>query len=164
MPRLPIHYNNTHLYKIISKYLNITECYVGHTTDFTRRTSEHKVVCNNSNSKKYNRRVYQFIRDNGGWDNFQMVLIETCQCNNSLEARREERTHVEELQATLNSNMPSRTLNEWFEDNKDKLKSQRVEYYNTNRSILLMKKSEYYKENKELLAIKNKDYRETHKG
>ena len=37
MPKLPIDYSKTIIYKIICCDLNIKDCYVGHTTDFTRR-------------------------------------------------------------------------------------------------------------------------------
>jgi predicted GIY-YIG superfamily endonuclease len=45
MPRLPIDYANTLIYKIVCNDLNVTECYVGHTTDFTRRKSNHRYRC-----------------------------------------------------------------------------------------------------------------------
>jgi hypothetical protein len=37
MPKQPINYENTIIYKIVCNNLNINDCYVGHTTDFTRR-------------------------------------------------------------------------------------------------------------------------------
>ena len=47
MPRLPINYEKTHFYKIVSNDLSITDCYVGHTTDFKTRKTSHKTQCNN---------------------------------------------------------------------------------------------------------------------
>ena len=45
----------------------------------------HKTSHYNSNGKIYNGRInnkylYRFISDNGGWDNWDMVLIETLNC------------------------------------------------------------------------------------
>ena len=50
--------------------------------------------------------VYEFIRKNGGWDNWDMILIETIKCENNLEARKKEREHLEQLGATLNKERP----------------------------------------------------------
>ena len=76
MPRKQIDYSKTHFYKIVCKDTNIKDCYVGHTTDFTRRKSQHKHLCYAENDKGYNIYVYEFIRENGGWDNWNMVEIE----------------------------------------------------------------------------------------
>ena len=64
----------------------------------------------------------KFIRENGGWENFDMILIETCKCENGLDAERKERKYVEELKASLNCTIPSRTIKEqdkqYYEQNK----------------------------------------------
>ena len=44
MPRKPIDYTNTHFYRIVCKDTSINDCYIGHTTDFKRRKSEHKNI------------------------------------------------------------------------------------------------------------------------
>ena len=112
MPRKPIDYSNTIIYKIVCKDPIITDCYVGHTTDFVKRKSLHKSDCNNEKSKKYNYYVYQFIRDNGGWDNWDMIQIEKACCNDSNEACKRERHHIELLGASLNKNVPGRPRQE----------------------------------------------------
>ena len=88
MPRTPINYDNTHFYKIVCRDLTIKDCYVGHTTDFKRRKCEHKKHCNSKSLGKHTQLLYIPIRDKGGWDNFDMILIETVQCANVLEARK----------------------------------------------------------------------------
>ena len=121
MPKTPINYTNTILYQILCRDTTIKDCYVGHTTDFKRRKSDHKSTCNNQNSRNHNIHVYNFMRDNGGWDNFDMILIEARECANSLDARTIERGHVEELNSTLNVNIPSRTYKEWQQENNEML-------------------------------------------
>ena len=37
MPRKPVNYDNTHFYKIVCEDLTVSESYVGHMTDFTKR-------------------------------------------------------------------------------------------------------------------------------
>ena len=67
--------------------------------------------------------VYQFIRENGGFDNSDTRLIKTDFCENVLEARRKEREYIEQLNATLNTvKRPyaskaekEETLRHWYE-------------------------------------------------
>jgi hypothetical protein len=137
MPRQKVNYSNTMMYKIVSNDLNILDCYVGSTTDFTKRKYGHKSDCANINRKHYNFKVYKFIRDNGDWHNWSMVLIEMYPCTNHLESLQRERYWCENLNATLNSVVPSRTKQEY-----DK---------------------EYNVDHKDHLTEKSKKYRETHK-
>ena len=82
--------------------LNVTDIYVGATTDFIRRKSQHKTRCCNEKAKDHYTYKYQNIRDNGGWDNWTMVLIETLKCDDALQVRKLERNFIEQLKASLN--------------------------------------------------------------
>ena len=104
MPLKKIDYDNIHFYKIVCNDFRVKDCYVGHTSDFTTRKAQHKCACNNINNKHYDRYMYEFMRENGGWENWDMILIETLNCENGLEARKKEREHIENLNATLNLN------------------------------------------------------------
>jgi hypothetical protein len=42
-----IDYKKTIIYKIVCNDLNITDVYVGHTTNFINRKARHKYDCNN---------------------------------------------------------------------------------------------------------------------
>jgi predicted GIY-YIG superfamily endonuclease len=64
MPRVPINYAKTVIYKIVCNDLSITECYVGHTTDFVRRRQNHKYHCTHENDEKHNLKIYKTIREN----------------------------------------------------------------------------------------------------
>ena len=50
MPKTNIDYSNAIIYKIVCNNLNITDVYVGHTTQFTKRKNIHKCRCNNDTS------------------------------------------------------------------------------------------------------------------
>jgi len=133
MPQTAINHQNTVIYKIVCNDLNITEVYVGSTTDFKRRKCQHKNNCNNINAKPYNLKLYQFIRSNGGWINFTMLEIEKYPCNNSNESKLRERYYYEILNSKLNSLCPGKQLNGikeymkiYREENKEKIK----EYHN----------------------------------
>jgi hypothetical protein len=114
-----------YVYKLVCSDVEITECYVGSTTNLRIRKNEHKSCCNNANSKKYNLPVYQFIRDHGGFQNWVMVAV----CELEFEARMElnacEREWIENLKATLNRIVPTRTDKEYRLDNADKKKQYR---------------------------------------
>jgi hypothetical protein len=178
MPRLPIDYSKTIIYKIVCNDLNICDVYVGSTTDFIRRKGQHKQCCNSEKSKKYNRKVYQTIRTNGGWDNFTMVEIEKYPCIDSNEARTRERHYYELLNASLNMFYPIRSGKEYYEDNKEKILDQCKHYREANKEHIKdyqKKYTEYNKEknreqrqqyrisNKEQLNEKAKQYRENNR-
>ena len=124
------------IYKIICKNNLITDCYVGSTNNFTRRKREHKSNCNNHNDKNYNIKLYTFIRDNGCWDNWDMVLITTYNCVDKFEAYKYERLHYEELNATLNDKYPSLSKKEYcalyYVSNIEKIKEYSALYRDNN--------------------------------
>src|SRR5689334_2203167 len=119
MPKKDIDYSKALIYKLVCNDLEIKECYVGSTTDFTNRKWDHKTRCTNENGHGYNYRVYQFIRNNGGFDNWTMVQVESYPCETVLELRARERHWIEQLQATLNCKIPTHTKQEYAAENKE---------------------------------------------
>ena len=107
MPKTKINYQNTIIYKIVCNDLTVKDLYIGCTTDFKRRKSEHKNWCNAPLKG-----LYECIYNNGGWSNWSMIEIEKYPCNDGNEARKKERYWVEELKATLNNNKPILTTTE----------------------------------------------------
>lgn len=55
--------------------------YIGSTKDFKQRKRNHKSDCNKKELK-----VYQIIREQGGWDKCEMVPIEEIECESKLDA------------------------------------------------------------------------------
>jgi hypothetical protein len=161
MPKLPFDYSKTVIYKIVCNDLTITDCYIGHTTDFIRRKQTHKNSVNNENSR-FNLKVYKFIREHGGWNNWSMIEVEKYPCNDINEATARERYWFENLKATLNCNIPNRTIKEWNEEYKEHLKEYKKEYgkeyYEENKEQILEYKKEYYEENKEQILEYKKEY------
>jgi hypothetical protein len=157
MPKQIMDYSKTIIYKIVCKDININDSYVGHTTNFTKRKNQHKNTCINENSKDYNIYVYQFIRNNGGWGNFDMIEIEKYKCNDKLEACKRERYWIENLKASLNKVIPSRTQKEYREENKDSLSERKKKNYLENKNAILEKNKERYNQNK---IVYNKNRRE----
>ena len=99
-------YSNTIIYKITCKDPNIHDVYVGHTVNFVQRKQSHRITCINTKSLGYNCKVYRVIRNNGGWDNWDMCIIAFYNCKDVHEARQKEQEHFVALNATLNSVEP----------------------------------------------------------
>jgi hypothetical protein len=181
MPRKAINYQSTVIYKIVCDDLMVKYCYVGSTTDFTKRKCRHKTACNNEKGKEYNYKVYTTIRDNGGWDNWSMVMIEEYPCENSQQAVQRERFWYEELNADLNMVRPHRTEEEltdykkdYYQANIEKYKESHKEYREANREKMKEykkkwrennreKRKEYYQANKDKLKENQKEYREANR-
>lgn len=106
MPKVDIDYSNTLFYKISCKDTNITDVYIGHTTNFVQRKSGHKQGCNNPKYANYACKLYNVIRQNGGWDNWRMDIIAYHECKDHYEARKKEQEYFILYNATLNSIEP----------------------------------------------------------
>ena len=99
MPKKAIDYSNCCIYKI--EHIDKDDLvYVGHTTNFTKRKCCHKSCCNNENKQS---KLYQLIRDNGGWDNFRMIEVEKYPCSDRREAEKRETEVMKEVKANMNS-------------------------------------------------------------
>ena len=96
-------YSNSCIYKLCCKDTSITDIYIGSTTNFRNRKHQHKSRCTNINSIEYTQSKYMFIRDTGGWDNWDMILIEYVNCNTKLELHKKEREFMELLKPIMNS-------------------------------------------------------------
>lgn len=95
-------FQNTVIYKIVPLNPELNHCYVGSTTAFTTRRYGHRYVCNTAKAKHHYLKVYRIIRDNGGWDKWQMVIIEANPCKNRTEGLIRERYYIELLNSDLN--------------------------------------------------------------
>ena len=137
MPKTAMDYSKCCIYKI-EHIENDNLVYVGHTTNFSKRKDSHKSICKNENNKNYNLKVYQMIRDNGGWDMFKMIEVEKYPCNDNREAERREDKIMKELKASMNMIRASRTNKQYREDNKETIEGKKNEYM-----------KDYMKKNKE---------------
>jgi len=157
-------YENAFIYKIKHNEdyedLNI---YIGSTTNFKNRKYQHKVNCNNENHQNYSSKVYEYIRNNGGWDDWVMIPIEQYSCNSKKELEIKERYYIDLLRPTLNKNIPTRTFKERYENNKEIIYQKAKEYYEVNKEIINQKHKEYYENNKEIINQKVKEFYEKNK-
>ena len=159
MPKKEIDYSKTIFYKIVCKDLSIKNIYIGHTTHFVNRKCCHKLSCNNQNINKYYNKLYSFIRENGNWDNWEMIQIEEKAVKNKREAEKRERELIEEYNADLNCVLrPIITDDEkkinmvlvgkkYRETHKEEIKN----YYNENKDKFKEYKKKYLTEDKKEL-------------
>ena len=106
MPKVDIDYSNTIIYKITCKDSNVTDMYVGHTTNFVQRKHAHKQSCINNKASNYSCKLYETIRNNGGWSNWKMEIVNFFECKDHYEARKKEQEYFVLFNATLNSIEP----------------------------------------------------------
>ena len=108
MSKVELDYSNTIIYKITCNDPNVKDVYVGHTTNFVQRKHAHKQSCINEKSPNNKCKLYDVIRNNGGWINWNMEIIHFCNCKNHYEARIKEQEYFVLLNANLNSVEPMR--------------------------------------------------------
>ena len=139
MPRTNVDYSKTVMYKFVCNDLHVTDTYVGHTTNFVKRKSGHKQSCHNENDKSHNLKIYKIIRENGGWDAWQMIEIEKYSCADDNEATTRERYWYEQLNGTMNTLNPHRSQAERWIINAG-YSAQRKEYRKENKDKISEKK------------------------
>ena len=128
MPKRQIDYNNTIMYKLVCNDINIKDLYVGHTTNWAKRKTNHKGCSNNLFGRDSNTTLYNTIRSYGGWENWSMIMIEKYPCDNKLEARKRERQLMEIENSNLNSLSSYLSIDERRSNSLDK-------YYKCKQSI-----------------------------
>tara|TARA_R110002126_G_scaffold232362_2_gene376821 strand:+ start:380 stop:889 length:510 start_codon:yes stop_codon:yes gene_type:complete len=99
-----INYQTTPIifYKFVCEDPEIQSCYVGHTTNFMNRRRSHKYNCININSSDHNFKIYQIIREHGGFENWKMVEIDRQICFDKSDACKIEQKYIEALQSNMN--------------------------------------------------------------
>ena len=100
---MPLNY----IYQISCRDDTIKDSYIGSTNNMRHRELDHRSLCHNERDRHYNCRLYKFIRANGGWSNWKVTALEEFQCDNRMKKTRKERTYIEQLQPTLNTNIPA---------------------------------------------------------
>lgn len=180
---------NYNIYKIVCKDLNIHHSYIGSTRSWKQRKFCHKQRTYDKNQKSYNYPVYKCIREFGGWENWDMIQIESAFCAKR-EAESLERKWIEVINSDLNSKkrpyiteeerkndqkkfqseykkkFPEKILmygEKYREDNKEEIKNWKKEYYQKNKEKLKEKGNNYYKDNKEKVLENVKKYAEKNK-
>lgn len=119
--------------------------YIGSTMDLNRRKTGHKSVCNNENHHGYNLKIYQMIREVGGWDKCEMVPIEEYDCENNTQCRIREEHWRREYNSIMNSIQAYQSI----ENRRDYRRSNGIEYREKNKEKISERRRKYREANKE---------------
>jgi hypothetical protein len=158
MPKLAINYNNAVIYKIVCNDLTVTDCYVGSTTNFVKRKHQHKNCCKTKDFK-----IYQFIRTNGDWINWSMILVEEFPTTSNLLLEQRERYWIETLGSTLNCVIPTRTTKEYQKQYCDQKKENDKIYRDQNKDKIVQYQKIYREQNKDKIKENDKIFRDQNK-
>jgi hypothetical protein len=147
------------VYKLFCKDETIKDCYIGSSVNIQSRLHKHKSNTQNENSPKHHLRVYQKIRECGGWDNWKCEILDELENPSRSQLIELERMYYEENieNATLNTTYCGRTKKEtnkaWWAKNPnymidyrekypEKVKTYNNNYYAKNHERI----KEYYKQ------------------
>jgi len=158
MGRVKTDYSKNVIYKITCNDKNITDFYVGGTTNFVKRKNYHKRAVNDKTNK-----IYETIRANDGWQNWTMTEIEIFPCKSSVEARIREEFWRVELQANLcmiKAHITEEEMksykHEKYLNEVEKVKAYNKEYRENPKNKVQEKKREYREKNIEKIKEKKK--------
>ena len=87
-----------YIYQITCKNLKIKDNYIGQTICFKTRENTHCIASKDSNLK-----VYKIIRKNGGWNNWQIKILNHYYCKNDNDARQIEQKYIDFYKPTMNT-------------------------------------------------------------
>ena len=153
----------TTVYKIVCKDTSIKDTYLDKTKNFKRCQIRHKYRYDNN----YDIKLYKFIRENGGYDNFEFVIISVDDYYNKIK----EQMYIDLVRPTLNSTdsfhqdlesqkKESRAISAiYIIENKEKIKEYKKNYWIQNRESINKKSRENYVK----YAQRRKEYREANK-
>ena len=99
-----------HFYKIFCKNTDIQDSYIGKSCDIINRMNQHKCSC--FNKEKQNMKIYKFINDNGGWENFDYIILQEDYFEKVEDATIVENNLFNIFNPSLNTNRPIQDTNE----------------------------------------------------
>jgi len=142
------------VYKLTCKDETVNDCYIGSTINLISRLAKHKNNCVNKNSKKHHLKIYQIIRENGGWHNWKCDVLDELENPTRTQLISLERQYYEDNieNATMNTSYCGRTkkeantawwnknpnyMREYREKHPEKIKEYNDNYYFSNRQKIL---------------------------
>ena len=159
-----VNYELAKIYKIVCNITGLI--YIGSTCEPTlaKRLAKHRIDYKRFlNGSKIYLTSYKVLENN----DYDIILIENVVCENKDELHKKERFNIENYEC-VNKNIPSRTYQEYCNDNKVMIAEKRkILYDQSNKDIYKQyyidhkdKRKEYIEINKHKIAEKKKIYRE----
>lgn len=141
------------IYKIYCKDETIKDFYIGSSKDLYDRMRVHKSMCYNENDRGYSLKIYEFIRENGDWENFNVEIVEYYPCKNEKELKQREQYYIKKYEPTLNCFNAYITQEEKKEKNKLWKKSEKGKEYQRKYTKNFINNSEKYQQKLEKKKI-----------
>ena len=118
--------------------------YVGSTTNFFIRKAKHKYLWNKEEGKEFTRPIYCHIRNNGGFDFFEVIPIQSLKLENKTQLLIAEQAELDKHQTLVNSYKAHTTIEEqkkyqkqylkqWREDHQEERKQHDKKYRETHK-------------------------------
>jgi len=142
------------------------DLYIGSTCNFDDRKRQHKSNCSNEKCDRYNLKLYQTIREYGGWDNWAMFPIEEEIPLQELKER--EQFYIDTLESSLNSiaamnkQLATQRAKIHYQKNKEEInkrRSQKIEcecgeYYTLHHRAVHMRTQKHMKLMENKISVK----------
>ena len=132
------------IYKLFK--INSNDCYIGKTKDIYKRMALHKFYSKTSPYKLYN-----FMRANGGFENFTYEILETNIAES--EGVYKERYYFDIFQPNLNNNVPGQTQDQ-----------SKLQYRTKNRLQIIEKVRHWQQKNRERFNKYQREYKQNKKN
>jgi hypothetical protein len=113
-------------------------------------------MCHNEASKFYHLKIYQTIRDNGGWTNWDMKPLEEFPCENNTQQVIREQYWIDKLKPDMNCIVAYREGVNQYEKRKA--------YYVANKQAISEQHKAYRQENRQAISEKKKAYYQSKKS
>lgn len=111
MPRKYTEYSKTYVYLLTCKNPKISDAYISQTTNLTQRKYKHK---RETLDLSIQTKLYDSIRKNGGWTNWNCEILEECACNNEIQAKERAHFYILQIKPNLNDEkMSEKSIDEY---------------------------------------------------
>ena len=118
--------------------------YVGSTTNFSNRKGKHKYSCNHE-GKEFTYPIYCHIRDNGGFDCFEVIPIKSLKLENKTQLLIAQQEEIDKHQTLVNSYKAHMTIEEKRIDHIERTKK----YNQEHKEDIKQYQKKYREENKQ---------------
>jgi len=161
-------FNQCYIYHIKSKDGEV--CYVGSTSNLNSRKSSHRYNCSHENNKFYHLDIYKYIRNNGGFSNFQIVPIRKLEnVKNKNDLLIAEQAEMNKYSGLKNMRGSYQTEEErvkqnlqWRKENPEKIRQSYKKYYEANKEQIIEKTRIWMKEHPEKNSENHRQWLKEH--
>ena len=137
-------FENSVVYKIYCLDSEITDIYVGVTTNLKSKDYHHRKSCTVEGYTECNRYVHQFIKSHGGWEKWRIAQIRAykTKIKNELQLHQKLCKYVRKLKPTLNKYKSTETDNDYKKHLENQANNIQAEMYKEHCKEIYQKERE----------------------